>query len=402
MRASQGATSAPPRPRTLPQVTELFTPLRGLCPIPGRAAEIAELPYDVMSRDEAIVMAEGRPNSFLHVSRPDIDVPPGTPAEQTHALAAGALARLVDDGLLVRDAQEQFHLYRMTDGTHRQTGIVGAASIAAYESGRIRRHETTRPDKQAERARQIDAVNAQTGPVYLVHRPDVVVEQVVAEITATPAPTVVDGPGGVRHEVWPVSDDDAIARLVKSFEAMPALYIADGHHRSAAAAAVHAERGTHASGRFLAVSFPTDQVRILPYNRVVRAPDGGSGAEIVDALAERFQLEPAPGAVLPAKPGQVGLYADGRWFTPHPAGSGAGPGRGRDGRGRRVRPRRRLSAAAGARAAPGHLRPAHRPADRLRRRGATAQPAGGRGRRRHLDGRLHDAPDLDRPAARGG
>jgi uncharacterized protein (DUF1015 family) len=315
--------------RTLPRVTELFSPLRGLCPVPERAAEIAELPYDVMSRDEAIAMADGRPHSFLHVSRPDIDLPLGAAVEQTHRLADRALSRLVDDGLLVRDKAPRFYLYRMTDGQHQQTGIVGAASIAAYESGRIRRHETTRPDKQAERARQIDAVNAQTGPVYLVHRPDLVVEQVLAEVMIAAATTVVDGPGGVRHELWPVHDDDAIARLAKAFDAMPALYIADGHHRSAAAAVVHAERATPATARFLAVTFPSDQVRILPYNRIVRAPAGMSGAVVINALAARFALEPADSAVLPRERHVVGVYADGRWsrlrLPAAEAGTGTSP-----------------------------------------------------------------------------
>jgi uncharacterized protein (DUF1015 family) len=281
--------------------------------VPDRAAAIAELPYDVMTRDEALTMAQGRPHSFLHVSRPDIDLPAGAPVEQAHQSAARALRQLVDAGLLVRDEVAQFHLYRMTQGEHVQTGVLGAASIAAYESGRIRRHETTRPDKQAERARHIDAVNAQTGPVYLVHRPDLVVEQVVAEVTTTHATTVVDGHEGVRHELWAVRDGDAIQRLAKAFDAMPALYIADGHHRSAAASVVHARRGTPSSSRFLAVAFPTDQVRILAYNRVVRVPDGMSGAGARDALAARFGLEAAGSAVLPAHPGQVGVYAAGSW-----------------------------------------------------------------------------------------
>lgn len=293
----------------------LYAPLRGLCPIPGRAGDIAELPYDVMSRAEACAMAEGRPHSFLHVSRPDIDAPEGTPAEQTHPLAAAALARLVAEGLLVRDEVERFWVYRLTDGRHSQTGVVGGASVAAYADGRIRRHETTRPDKQAERAGHIEVVGAQTGPVFLVHRPDPVVAEVVAAVTSVPATTSIVGPGGVRHELWPLTDAAAGQRLVAAFEAMAALYVADGHHRSAAAAMVHARRGTAASGRFLSVIFPSDQVRILAYNRVVRATEGVTGSEVVAALARRCTLTTAPGPVLPAHPGRVGLYADGRWFA---------------------------------------------------------------------------------------
>ena len=295
--------------------TPLFAPLRGLCPVPERAGEIAELPYDVMTRAEAIEMAADRPWSFLHVSRPDIDLPEGAPVDEGHALAAAALQRLVDSGLLRRDDEARFHVYRMSDGDHSQVGVIGAASIEAYESGRIRRHETTRPVKQAERAHQIEAVNAQTGPVYVVHHPDAVVEQVTAEVTSRPAPTAVVGYGGVRHEVWPVEDTDAVARLVKAFDAMPALYIADGHHRSAAAAVVHERRGTPASERFLAVAFPTDQVRILPYNRVVLGREGVTGAVLINALTSRFDVNPASGPVVPQTPGEVGVYTEGRWST---------------------------------------------------------------------------------------
>ena len=252
----------------------LFEPIRGLCPPPASAGDVAELPYDVMNRTEALGMAAGRPHSFLHVSRPDIDLPPGAPADspEAYALAAAAFTALRADGMLVRDPGPRFHAYRMTSGEHTQTGIVGGASVAAYDAGRIRRHETTRPDKQADRAAQIEAVGAQTGPAFLIHRSSAAIAQVTAEATASPAPTRVDGPGGVRHELWPISDQASVAALVAAFDELPALYIADGHHRSAAASMVHAHRPTGATAVFLAVAFPADEVQILAYNRLVRAP----------------------------------------------------------------------------------------------------------------------------------
>jgi uncharacterized protein (DUF1015 family) len=293
----------------------LFEPVRGLRPPPGRAAEVAELPYDVMSRAEAIAMAEGRPHSFLHVSRPDIDLPSGTASDSTqaHALAAAAFARLQADGLLVRDPVPAFHAYRLTREGAQQTGVVGLADVAAYDAGRIRRHETTRPDKQADRAAHIEALNAQTGPAFLIHRPSSAVSAVLAAATSGPAPTCLTGPGGIQHELWPIAEPGMVAALVAGFDAIDALYIADGHHRSAAASMVHAHRGTAASAGFLAVAFPADEVVILPYHRVVRAPEGMSAEQVLARIAERFAVEPSDGPVAPAAPGRFGLYLAGAW-----------------------------------------------------------------------------------------
>jgi uncharacterized protein (DUF1015 family) len=294
----------------------LFAPIRGLCPPPARAGEVAELPYDVMDRDEAVAMAAGRPHSFLHVSRPDIDLPEGTPADspEAYALASSAFVRLKADGMLVRDPGARFHAYRLTSADHTQTGIVGGASVPAYDAGRIRRHETTRPDKQSDRAAQIEAVGAQTGPAFLIHRSSATIAGIVASTTSVPGTTCVDGPGGVRHELWPIADPETVAALGAAFEDLPALYIADGHHRSAAASMVHARRPTPATAMFLAVAFPADQVRILAYNRLVRAPRGMDPAAILAGAAERFTVEPSDGPITPAAPGRFGLYLGRRWY----------------------------------------------------------------------------------------
>jgi uncharacterized protein (DUF1015 family) len=294
----------------------LFAPIRGLCPPPALAGEVAELPYDVMDRAEASAMAAGRPHSFLHVSRPDIDLPAGAPADspEAYALAAAAFTRLQAGGILVRDPSARFHAYRMTDGEHSQTGIVGGASVAAYDAGRIRRHETTRPDKQSDRAAQIEAVGAQTGPAFLIHRASAAIAGILAEATSGSAPTRVEGPGGVLHALWPISDPTTVAALVAAFDELPALYIADGHHRSAAASMVHAHRPTDATALFLAVAFPASEVRILAYNRLVRAPAGTSPEAILAGAAERFVVEQSEGPVTPAAPGRFGLYLAGRWY----------------------------------------------------------------------------------------
>jgi uncharacterized protein (DUF1015 family) len=291
---------------------------------------VAELPYDVMDRAEAIAMAADRPHSFLHVSRPDIDLPAGTAADSPAAreLAAAAFARLQADGLLVRDPVPAFHAYRLTREDSPQTGVVGLADVAAYDAGRIRRHETTRPDKQADRAAHIEALDAQTGPAFLIHRPSSAISAVLGAATSQPAPTRFTGPGGIEHELWPIPDPGMVAALVAGFDALDALYIADGHHRSAAASMVHAHRGTSASAGFLAVAFPADEVVILPYHRVVRAPEGMSAEQVLARIAERFAVEASDGPVAPAAPGRFGLYLAGRWYrvtAPDALRAGADP-----------------------------------------------------------------------------
>jgi len=294
----------------------LFAPLRGLCPPPERASEVAELPYDVMDRAEALHMASGRPHSFLHVSRPDIDLPESARADspQAYALAAQAFRRLRSEGLLRRDPGPRFHAYRLTRAGASQTGLLGGADVLAYDAGRIRRHESTRPGKQADRAAHIEAVGAQTGPAFLLHRPDPRIASGLAEATAGPAPTAFTGPGGVRHEVWPVADPDLVEQLEAAFDAHQALYIADGHHRSAAASMVHARRPGPATARFLAAAFPADEVRILPYNRIVRGQAGCPADQLVAEVSARVRVEPAEGPVTPAAPGRFGMYLAGRWY----------------------------------------------------------------------------------------
>jgi uncharacterized protein (DUF1015 family) len=298
----------------------LFAPLRGLRARPDGAGDVAALPYDVMSRAEAIAMASGRPHCFLHVSRPDIDLPEGADPDgpDALALAARALDRLRADGLLVRDPDPAFHAYRLSGTVGgrpvRQTGVIGLADVAAYDAGRIVQHERTRPAKQAGRAAHMEALGAQTGPAFLVHPPDAGIRAALAEVCAAPAGTDLVGPGGIRHELWPITEPRAIGALVGAFEALDRLYIADGHHRSAAASMVHARLGTPASAGFLAVAFPADEVTILPYHRVVRAPDGLTPEALVAATAERFTVQAADGPVTPAAPGRFGLYCAGRWW----------------------------------------------------------------------------------------
>ncbi|EXJ13904.1 DUF1015 domain-containing protein [Imhoffiella purpurea] len=292
----------------------LITPFAGLRPAPERAADVAAPPYDVMSAAEARRMVEGRPWSFLHISRAEVDLPEGTDpyASEVYAKARANLDAMLAAGVLIRDPAPCYYVYRLTMGGHRQIGLVASASVAAYDDGRIKKHEFTRPAKEDDRVRQIEALSAQTGPVFLVYRATPAIDDRLAEIGATPPEVDVTAADGVRHELWTLSDPSVIAQLSASFEALDALYIADGHHRSAAASRVAAARSKDEG--FLSVIFPHDQMRILDYNRVVRDLNGLAPEDLLERLAASFRVEPSAEPVKPARSGEFGMYLKGTWY----------------------------------------------------------------------------------------
>jgi len=299
----------------------LVRPFRALRPAPARVAEVAAPPYDVLSSDEARVRAAGKPWSFLHVSKPEIDLPPGADPYSPAVYAQGAesFARMREAGVLVRDPAPAYYVYRFSVGELVQTGIAVTASIAAYDANRVRRHELTRPDKEDDRVRHMTALNAQTGPVLAAYPPAAALDALLAERARAGPETDVVADGGVRHSIWPVRDADAIRRIGAAFDAMPAIYIADGHHRSAAAARVAAARRQRGAGAdashewFLVVAFPHHELRILDYNRVVRDLGGLSLDAFLGKLRASFEVSASEAAVRPARHGEVGLYAGGRW-----------------------------------------------------------------------------------------
>jgi uncharacterized protein (DUF1015 family) len=303
--------------------SSLALPFAGLRPAHGHAAAVAAPPYDVLSTEEARARAAGKPWSFLHVSKPEIDLASGTDpySPAAYAKAAENFARMLREGVLVRDANPAYYAYRLTHGDRAQTGVVIAASVDAYRSNRIRRHEHTRPDKEDDRVRQIEALNAQTGPVLAAYPAAAQVDALLAEAcAATPESEVTADE--VTHQVWRIGDDGVVARLTAAFDAMPALYIADGHHRSAAAARVAEARraanprddGSESYNRFLTVAFPHHQMRILDYNRVVRDLRGMSALEFLTRVGSAFSVKQSPVAVRPAQPGEFGLYMRGYWY----------------------------------------------------------------------------------------
>jgi uncharacterized protein (DUF1015 family) len=296
----------------------------GLRPAEGQAAEVAAPPYDVMNEAEAREMVKGRPWSFLHISRPEVDLPEGTDpyAPQVYAKAAENLVNMQRQGILVRDPKPCYYVYRLTMGEHVQTGLVAAASVSAYDAGRIKRHEFTRPAKEDDRVRQIDALNAQTGPVFLVYPRSQSVDQTLAQIAEGAPDMDVTAADRVRHEIWVVDDPAILAQLTEAFDAMQALYVADGHHRSAAASRVGAARkaanpqhtGEESYNYFLAVIFPHNQMQILDYNRVVSDLNGLDSKTFLERVAEVFSVEPSRQAVRPAAPAEFGMYLAGQWY----------------------------------------------------------------------------------------
>lgn len=302
-------------------MVELVSPFRGLKPAPGRAEDILAPPYDVMNTAEARALAAGKPHSFLHVSRPEIDL---HESSDPHAPAAYAKARdnflaLQTSGVLIRDPAPCLYFYRLTQAGHSQTGLGATASVAAYLDGRIKKHELTRPAKEDDRVRHIQAVQAQTGPVFLIHKHCESIAGLQAELTATAPDIDAKAADGVRHQLWTIAEPSAIERVVAAYDALAMLYIADGHHRCAAAARVAQEQREacvqpRPADSFLAVIFPEDQTQILAYNRVVRDLNGLSRDAFLDLLAEAFTVQPQDSAVTPSDSGTFGLYLDRQWY----------------------------------------------------------------------------------------
>ena len=303
----------------------LIRPFAGLRPASGRAADVIAPPYDVLTSDEARARAAGKPWSFLHISKPEIDLPAvGTDpyAPQVYAKAAQNLGLMMRKGILVRDPAPCYYAYRLIMGKHTQTGLVAAASLAEYETNRIRKHEHTQTDKENDRVRQIHALNAQTGPVMVAYPEAREVDDILAHCSAGAPDADVTADGGVRHSLWVVHDAEIQARLTRAFDAMPALYIADGHHRSAAASRVAAARraanprhtGEENYNCFLTVIFPHHQLQILDYNRVVAGLNGMDATAFLARVRENFSVQNSPTPVKPAKPAEFGLYLAGQWY----------------------------------------------------------------------------------------
>jgi uncharacterized protein (DUF1015 family) len=286
------------------------------------------VPYDVVNADEARALAAGNPLSFLHVTRSEIDLPEGTnPYEHAvYAQAVQNLEALKRAAPLVIDDEPAVYVYRLRMGRHEQVGLAGCFSVDEYEQGLIRKHEKTRPDKEDDRTRHIIELRAQTGLVLLTYRASGTVDAVTTRVCRTAPVYDFAAPDGVVHTVWRVVGIDA-ETIVRAFEALDALYIADGHHRAASAArartAVSRPGRPSAADRFVAVAFPDDQMQILPYNRVVTDLGGASPDAFLAGLGAVCGV--SAGQPSPGRPGEVSMFLDGRWHAlvlpPAPSGS---------------------------------------------------------------------------------
>jgi uncharacterized protein (DUF1015 family) len=294
-------------------------PFRALRPAPGLEPRVVSPPYDVVDTAEARSWAAGDPVSFLRVSRPEVDLPDDVDphSDEVYALGRTVLDSFVADGVLVRDGVPTFTVYRQVMGEVVQTGVVAVVSVADYDEGRVRTHEHTRPDKELDRVRHIDALDAQDEPVFLLSRRSEAVDEVVSTVVAGEPRTDLVSRDGVRHTVWVVADPAQVAALRAAMSAIGDLYVADGHHRSAAASRVHELRagapGTHDA--FLAVTFPLDDVHVMAYNRVVADLAGRTEDQLLEALSADFELVPSDGPVTPAERHTFGVRLAGGWWT---------------------------------------------------------------------------------------
>jgi uncharacterized protein (DUF1015 family) len=295
-------------------------PFRALRPPPAIAGEVAAVPYDVVNREEAAALAAGNPRSFLHVGRPDIDLPADTDAYDARVYAQGraALDAFLADGTLVRDGDPALYLYRLVMDGRQQVGIVGCVHVDDYEHDLIRKHEKTRRDKEDDRTRHVLTLNAHAEPVFLAYRPVAAVDALVAEATTATPLYDFTAPDGIRHSLWKVAPADA---LVRAFAAVPLSYVADGHHRSASAWRAGKERGAenprHTGDEeynwFLAVLFPSDQLHILPYNRLVKDLHGLTPEQFRAKLAGLGRVERTTDPVPPVA-GSLCVYLPGGWW----------------------------------------------------------------------------------------
>ena len=286
-------------------------PFNAVRPAPALAAQVAAVPYDVVDTAEAKALATGNPYSFLHVSRPEIDLPDGTgcSSPEAYAQARKALDKLMDDGVLIRDSEPKFYAYRQTMGSHSQTGIVATFDTKDYLAGVLKQHEKTRKDKEDDRTRHIETLSAHTGPAFLTYRDDKAIDAIVADACRREPLYDFTAPDGIGHTVWEIASASSCAadEIVELFTRIPVAYIADGHHRSAAASRYAQAHNFEGESRwFMAVIFPASQLKILAYNRLVRDLNGLSAYEFMSRVSENFEI---------GRKGQRNcrMYINGKW-----------------------------------------------------------------------------------------
>ncbi len=300
-------------------------PFRGIRPTRELADKVAAPPYDVLNSAEAREMAEGNPYTFLHVNKPEIDMPLDVDVHDDSVYEKGAenLSAFITDGVLEQDAEQHFYVYRQVMGTHVQTGLVAAASVEEYEQNLIKKHEFTRPEKEDDRVKHMDVLNAQVGPVFLTYEAQTNIDAMIDQVTQNEAEYDFILSDGIQHIFWLVEEPEMISAIEGAFAKVPCLYVADGHHRSAAATRVKNSRqqanpnhtGEEAYNYFLVVVFPHNQMKILDYNRVVNDLNGLSEEAFLSSLEEKFEISLSETPYKPAALHEFGMYMDGQWYS---------------------------------------------------------------------------------------
>ena len=290
------------------------------------AGQVAALPYDVYSRAEAREAVKGNPLSFLNIDRPDVHFPDSVPSQddRVYDKAKELLMERIEDGTFVYDGTPCYYIYRLTMDGRDQTGVAACCSVDDYLNGVIRRHENTREEKEQDRICHVDRLNAHTGPIFLAYRKNEGLQQMIDGWMNGHEPVYsFEARDGIRHCVWRVDEPETVARMEEAFGQIPATYIADGHHRAASAVKVGLKRrqenpgytGREAFNYFLSVLFPEDQLKILPYNRVVSDLNGRSADEFLGEIAEHFQVESLGGEPFaPQEKGAFGMILEGQWY----------------------------------------------------------------------------------------
>ena len=304
-----------------------FKPFKALRPIPEKARDIASEPYDVMDSDEARIEVKKNPLSYIHVEKPEVDLPLGTDLydPKVYAKAKENLYKYITDGHMIQDKKPMFYIYRQTMDGREQYGLVGLASVDEYMDGTIKKHENTLAAKEADRIRHVDTCNAHPSPVFFTYPHQEAIDKVVEKVSKNTKPVydfVADD--GIGHTLWLMDDASDIASIENSFKKLPYLYVADGHHRTASAAKVGLLRreqfpnytGEEEFNHFMTVIFPDNQLKIFDYNRVVKDLNGNSSQEYMDKVREGWTVEEIPSGASyhPTRQHQVSMYLDGKWY----------------------------------------------------------------------------------------
>ena len=302
----------------------VLRPFKAVRPTKENAEKVAALPYDVMNSNEAREMVKDKPWSFLHVDKAEIDLPEDTYLydDKVYLKARENLDRLSSEGICKEDEKPCLYIYRQIMDGRAQTGIVGCASIDDYMNNIIRKHELTRADKEADRINHVDYCDANTGPIFLTYRGNETIDAVVAKYTALDAEYDFTTEDGIRNTVWVINDDEDIKTLSASFEKIPNLYIADGHHRAASAVKVGMKRreanpgynGSEEFNFFLAVYFKSDDLAIMDYNRLIADHNGKTTDEIMAEIEKCFDIEKKDGIYHPENKHTFGMYIDKEWY----------------------------------------------------------------------------------------